>query len=79
MTAAAKGVPEALAIIRAVVALAGSLGMATTAEGVETSDELTLVRALGVSKIQGFYFGRPLPVSEARALAGRTGPAFRAA
>ncbi len=79
VTAAAKGVPEALAIIRAVVALAGSLGMATTAEGVETSDELTLVRALGVSKIQGFYFGRPLPVSEARALAGRTGPAFRAA
>ncbi len=66
---AAKGVREAIAIIRAVVALAKSLGMATTAEGVETEAEHELVKELGCSKVQGYYFGRPLPVAEARALA----------
>jgi len=66
--AASKGVKEAVAIIRAVVALAQSLGMATTAEGVETDEEHQLVQELGCSKVQGFYFGRPLPVTEARAL-----------
>ena len=68
---AAKGVREAIAIIRAVVALATSLGMATTAEGVETESEHKLVQDLGCSKVQGYYFGRPLPVAEARALANR--------
>ena len=79
VTGASRGVPEALAIIRAVVALANSLGMATTAEGVETVDELTLIRALGCSKIQGYHFGRPLPVVEARAIALRNRSAIRAA
>ncbi|MCC2979863.1 putative bifunctional diguanylate cyclase/phosphodiesterase [Sphingomonas sp. IC4-52] len=79
VTGASRGVPEALAIIRAVVALANSLGMATTAEGVETVDELTLIRALGCSKIQGYHFGRPLPVAEARAIALRNRSATRAA
>lgn len=59
---------ESLAIIRAVVTLADSLGMATTAEGVETEAELAMVRRLGCRKIQGFYFGRPMPASEAAAL-----------
>ena len=68
---ASKGVREALAIIRAVVALAKSLGMATTAEGVETEAEHRMVEELGCSKVQGYYFGRPLPVAEARALAHR--------
>ncbi|BCA57276.1 putative bifunctional diguanylate cyclase/phosphodiesterase [Sphingomonas sp. HMP6] len=68
---ASKKVPEAIAIIRAVVALAQSLGMATTAEGVETEDEHRLVQDLGCTKVQGYYFGRPLPVAEARSLAHR--------
>ncbi len=68
---ASKGVREAIAIIRAVVALAKSLGMATTAEGVETEAEHRMVQDLGCSKVQGYYFGRPLPVEEARALANR--------
>ena len=74
---AAKGAPEAVAIIRAVVALADSLGMATTAEGVETERELGMVQELGCTRIQGFYFGRPLPVAEAREVARRrlAGPA----
>lgn len=68
---ASKGVKEAIAIIRAVVALAQSLGMATTAEGVETEAEHRMVQDLGCTKVQGYYFGRPLPVDEARALAHR--------
>ncbi len=76
---AAKGVREAIAIIRAVVALAESLGMATTAEGVETEAEHRMVQAFGCTKVQGYYFGRPLPVEEARALANRGWKASAAA
>ena len=72
VTAAAKHEREATAIIHAVVALARSLGMATTAEGVETEAEHAMVHAFGCTKVQGYYFGRPLPVEEARALANRT-------
>ena len=43
--------------------------MATTAEGVETEEEHLMVQQLGCTKVQGYYFGRPLPVQEARALA----------
>jgi EAL domain-containing protein (putative c-di-GMP-specific phosphodiesterase class I) len=76
---ASKGVKECIAIIRAVVALAQSLGMATTAEGVETESELALIQELGCSKVQGYYFGRPLPVEEARAIASQTRHDMRAA
>jgi diguanylate cyclase (GGDEF)-like protein/PAS domain S-box-containing protein len=65
---AATGNIESLAIIRAVVAMADSLGMSTTAEGVETDKELTTVRQLGCKKIQGYYFGRPMPATDALAL-----------
>jgi EAL domain-containing protein (putative c-di-GMP-specific phosphodiesterase class I) len=65
---AAKNLPESLAIIRAVVALADSLGMSTTAEGVETDDECEMIKGLGCRKIQGYLFGRPMPAAEARRL-----------
>jgi diguanylate cyclase (GGDEF)-like protein len=65
---ASKNAPESIAIIRAVVAMAGSLGMSTTAEGVETDAELQIIRKLGCRKIQGYLFGRPMPASEARLL-----------
>jgi diguanylate cyclase (GGDEF)-like protein len=57
------------AIIRAIVSLAQSLGMDTTAEGAETHDELALIRALGCSHIQGYIFGRPMTPDEAADLA----------
>ncbi|MDF7775929.1 EAL domain-containing protein [Sphingomonas sp. AOB5] len=76
---ASKGAKEAIAIIRAVVALANSLGMATTAEGVETEEEHLMVQELGCTKVQGYYFGRPLPVDEARALTMRRDGASAAA
>ena len=47
------------AIIKAIVTLAGSLGMETTAEGVETQDEIELIRELGCSHIQGYVYGKP--------------------
>ena len=68
VTNAGKNVPEALAIIRAVVAMADSLGMSTTAEGVETDAEYQLIRRLGCKKVQGYLFGRPMPPADARAL-----------
>ena len=58
---AARANPESLAIVRAVVAMADSLEMSTTAEGVETDQELAVVRQLGCRKIQGYLFGRPMP------------------
>lgn len=63
---AARNAPESLAIIRAVVALANSLGMSTTAEGVENEEECRMIRELGCRKIQGYLFGRPMPAAEAR-------------
>jgi EAL domain-containing protein (putative c-di-GMP-specific phosphodiesterase class I) len=57
------------AIIRAIVTLAETLGMDTTAEGVETHDDLHLIRELGVSQVQGYIFGRPAGAEESRALA----------
>jgi len=65
---AAQGSPESLAIIRAVVAMADSLEMSTTAEGVETEAELELIRKLGCKKIQGYYYGRPMSAEDAGAL-----------
>ncbi|PZU12607.1 MAG: diguanylate cyclase [Sphingobium sp.] len=65
---ASRDVPESKAIIRAVVTLADSLGMTTTAEGVETQAELDLVRALGCRKVQGYHFGRPMAAEDTAAL-----------
>ncbi|WP_294190563.1 GGDEF and EAL domain-containing protein [uncultured Sphingomonas sp.] len=79
VASAAQGVAEPLAIIRAVVALARSLGMSTIAEGVETEAELALVRDLGCTNIQGHYFGRAVPVAEARDMIRRALAKARAA
>jgi diguanylate cyclase (GGDEF)-like protein len=57
------------AIIRAIVSLAESLDMDTTAEGVETHDDLYLIRDLGVSQVQGYIFGKPMAAEEAREIA----------
>ena len=59
------------AIIRAIVTLAETLGMDTCAEGVETHDDLQLIRELGVSMVQGYIFGRPSDADVARELANR--------
>jgi diguanylate cyclase (GGDEF)-like protein/PAS domain S-box-containing protein len=53
------------AIISSIVSLAEALGMETTAEGVETLDELDLVRILGCSHVQGFIYEKPLSSADA--------------
>ena len=60
------------AIIASITSLAQALGMDTTAEGVETHDELDLVRMHGCSHVQGYIYERPLPVEAAseRVLSG---------
>jgi diguanylate cyclase (GGDEF)-like protein len=58
------------AIVRAVVGLSARLGMATTAEGVETAEQLDEVRAEGCTEVQGFYFSRAKPASEVLGLIG---------
>ncbi|WP_232223407.1 EAL domain-containing protein [Sphingorhabdus lutea] len=65
---AAQGKAESIAIIRAVVAMAQSLGLATTAEGVETEIETQMIQQLGCTKIQGYYFGRPMPFADSMEL-----------
>lgn len=52
---------DSQAIMEAVIGLGRSLGMSTTAEGVETEEQLAMVRAQGATEIQGFLFSPPLP------------------
>jgi len=63
---------ESDAIVQAVAGLADSLSMTTTAEGVETREQLDQVRKLGCTDVQGFYYSPPVPAAELnRLLAGQ--------
>ena len=59
---------EAVAIIQSIVQLAKSFRMTVTAEGVETADDFTRMRDLGVHQIQGYLFGRPMTFDRATEL-----------
>jgi EAL domain-containing protein (putative c-di-GMP-specific phosphodiesterase class I) len=52
------------AIVSAVVALAQTMGLRVIAEGVESEEQLAVVRALGCHHAQGFHFSRPVPAGE---------------
>ena len=52
------------AIVDAIVTLASSLGMTTTAEGVETAEQLGQVRRAGCTEAQGYHLGRPRPAAD---------------
>ncbi len=52
---------ESLALVRAILALAGTLGIDTIAEGVETAQQRDLLAELGCQYGQGFLYGRPAP------------------
>jgi diguanylate cyclase (GGDEF)-like protein len=54
---------DCAAIVSAVTSLARSLDIKTTAEGVETEEQMMLLRAAGCSQMQGYLFGRPRPKS----------------
>ncbi len=55
---------DCAAIVCAITSLGRELDMITTAEGVETEQQLELVRAAGCKLVQGFLFSRPCPVTE---------------
>jgi diguanylate cyclase (GGDEF)-like protein len=58
-------------IVQAILAMAQSLGMAVTAEGVETEQQFAILLEQGCPEIQGFLLGRPMP-ADAIAAAPRT-------
>lgn len=66
--------PEATALVRAIAALGASLGMTTTAEGVETAEQAALVRSDGYTDMQGYLVSRPVPGAEVAALISRLRP-----
>jgi EAL domain-containing protein (putative c-di-GMP-specific phosphodiesterase class I)/GGDEF domain-containing protein/PAS domain-containing protein len=53
-----------VAIARTIVAMAKSLGLTTVAEGVETAEQLELLKTMGCDQIQGYFFSRPLPADD---------------
>jgi diguanylate cyclase len=57
--------PAARSMVKAVIDLAGGLGLGTVAEGVETAEQVALLRELGCERAQGFYFSRPVPAADA--------------
>lgn len=71
---------EARHLARAVVRFAVSLGKTTTAEGVETKEQLDILREEACAETQGYYFSRPMPASDvARLLRRGFGASTRAA
>ncbi len=58
--------PDCRTIVRSVLDLSRELGMSTTAEGVETEDQLDLLSRDGCTEVQGFLFDRPRPAADIR-------------
>ncbi len=65
--------PDCVAIVRAISGLGRSLNISTTAEGVETMDQLDTLRAEGCTEVQGFLFSAARPADEIRALLKKFG------
>jgi diguanylate cyclase (GGDEF)-like protein/PAS domain S-box-containing protein len=65
--------PDCVAIVRAISGLGRSLNITTTAEGVETIDQLDWLRAEGCNEVQGFLFSAARPAAEVEALLSRFG------
>jgi diguanylate cyclase (GGDEF)-like protein len=55
---------DSMSIVRAVIGLGQSLGMKTTAEGVETAEQLNRLREENCDEVQGYFFSRPRPADE---------------
>jgi diguanylate cyclase (GGDEF)-like protein len=64
------GDPEDEAIVGLIIGLAGTLRLGVVAEGVETAEQLAILRRLGCDAVQGFHVGRPLPPDLAFAALG---------
>ncbi len=73
--------PDDAAIVTAIVAMARSLNLDVTAEGVETEEQAMFLRSLACHQAQGYYFGRPMSAQEfaARLALGGTTQSLRVA
>ena len=52
---------KAKSVIESTVRMAKKIGVQTLAEGVETKEQLNFLKSIGCEKIQGYYFGKPMP------------------
>ena len=59
---------EDRALIRSIIALGHGLDMTVVAEGVETAEHVALLREMGCDLLQGYFFARPLPIAQLRAM-----------
>jgi EAL domain-containing protein (putative c-di-GMP-specific phosphodiesterase class I) len=71
--------PDSQAIVRAIIGLGTSLGMAVTAEGVERAGDLAMLRSHGCTEAQGFLFSPACPLDAACALLERGGGVYAVA
>jgi diguanylate cyclase (GGDEF)-like protein len=62
---------ENLAIVRAILAMAGNLNLSITAEGVETQEQARMLSDMGCDLLQGYYFSKPVPAAAVPALLHR--------
>jgi len=67
---------DSAAIVRSIIALARNLKLAVVAEGVETEEQLSLLRALSCDDYQGFLFSRPVEAGDVRELVEQNHAAF---
>ena len=65
--------PGDAAIVRGVLAMAKQLDIDTIAEGIETAEQLACLREMGCHRGQGYYFSRPVPANQCRALLEQMG------
>jgi predicted signal transduction protein with EAL and GGDEF domain len=70
---------DSSAIVQAVTELAGRLRIATTAEGVETQEQLDKIQSLGCTEMQGYLYSRPLPAKDVARLLSLAETAARVA
>ena len=66
---------RAAALVSSIIGLGRSLGMDVVAEGVETGGQLEALGGLGCTYLQGWIFGRPMPVEQVREVLGTFDPA----
>lgn len=65
--------PQSAAIVRAVIGLGHGLEMSIVAEGVETQEQLAFLADQGCDAVQGYFIGRPMPITQYAGLVGRPG------
>jgi diguanylate cyclase (GGDEF)-like protein/PAS domain S-box-containing protein len=69
---------DSLAIVRAVIAMGSGLGIATTAEGVETTEQFRRLKLEGCTEVQGYLFSPPRPAAEIKGLLASINPKLKA-